>query len=200
MDQVITLLEQALARLKSEVKTQPQPEPSPSVRRPIAWGAKVSSEFRARVRWIGETLGVNPDYLMACMAWESAETFRADIKNAAGSGATGLIQFMSSTAKLLGTTTAKLARMTPEDQLNYVYKYFRPYAGKLNNLGDVYMAILWPKGVGKSDSYVLWDKGKMPTTFKQNAGLDINRDAKVTRAECIRKVQEKLDRGRAFLA
>jgi soluble lytic murein transglycosylase-like protein len=35
---------------------------------------------------------------MACMAWESGRSFRPDVKNMAGSGATGLIQFMPTTA------------------------------------------------------------------------------------------------------
>lgn len=161
----------------------------------MAWGAKVSSVFRDRIRWIGQTLQIDPSYLMACIAWESGETFRADIKNAAGSGATGLIQFMPSTAIALGTTTKKLSQMTAEDQLNFVYKYFKPYQGRLRNLGDVYMAILWPRGVGQEDTYVLWDQGKSPTTFRQNAGLDINRDRRVTRGECLRKIQEKLEKG-----
>lgn len=163
--------------------------------RKIAWGAKVSPVFKERVLWIADELGCSPDDLMACMHWESGGTFKPDIKNAAGSGATGLIQFMPSTARSLGTTTDKLARMTAEDQLNYVYKYFQPYAGRLKNLGDLYMAILWPKGVGKPDHYVLWDRKKMPTTFRQNAGLDVNRDGLVTRAECIVKVTERLARG-----
>jgi hypothetical protein len=161
----------------------------------LAWGSKVSPVFKERVRWIAENLGCPPNSLMACMAWESGETFRADIKNAAGSGATGLIQFMPSTARALGTTTSALAKMTPEDQLNYVYKYFQPYAGRLHNLGDVYMAILWPKGVEKPDHYVLFDKKKMPKTFRQNAGLDVNKDGLVTRAECLVKVNEKLAKG-----
>jgi len=195
MDEVITLLERALHLLKLSREEGPTlPKSQQSVGQ-LAWGAKVSSTFRDRVLWIAETLEVDPDYLMACMAWESGETFAPDIKNAAGSGATGLIQFMPSTAKSLGTSTAALARMSAEDQLNYVYKYFRPYAGKLNTLGDVYMAILWPKGVGKPDSYVLWDRAAMPTTFRQNAGLDVNKDGKVTKAETIIKVQQKLDKG-----
>lgn len=41
---------------------------------------------------------------MAAMAFESGETFSPSIKNAAGSGAVGLIQFMPSTAKALGTS------------------------------------------------------------------------------------------------
>lgn len=192
---VIALLRQAIGLLSQEAST-PLVVEVPSGRRPIAWGAKVSQTFRDRVWWIADTLELNPDDLMACMAWESAETFRSDIRNAAGSGAVGLIQFMPSTAVGLGTSTAKLAAMTPEDQLNYVYKYFRPYAGRLNNLGDIYMAILWPAGVGKSDDYVLWNKATKPTTFRQNAGLDLDKDGTITRKECLAKIEEKLVKGR----
>jgi hypothetical protein len=187
-----------LQRAKEELQKLEQletPEPTPDNNDRLAWGAKVSPVFRERVRWIADTIGCPANALMACMAWESGETFRADIKNAAGSGATGLIQFMPATARSLGTTTAKLAAMTPEDQLRYVYEYFKPYKGRLHNLGDVYMAILWPKAVEKPDNYVLFDKKKMPTTFRQNAGLDVNKDGLVTRAECLVKVNEKLAKG-----
>lgn len=194
MEQVkiaIALLEEAISRLK---QTQGVAPVTPS--RQIAWGKKVSPVFKDRVIWIGETLGVNPDYLMACMAWESGESFSPSKKNMAGSGATGLIQFMPSTARALGTTTDALARMSAEDQLNYVYKYFRPFHGRLNNLGDVYMAILWPKGVGKSDDYVLFDRG---VTYRQNAGLDVNKDGKVTRGECLVKIKDKLAKGMRYM-
>ena len=198
MEQVIRLLEEAIRLLRAQRQPTTHTISAPRTvadRRPIAWGAYVSPTFRERVWWIADTLGLNPDDLMACMAWESGETFSPSVKNAAGSGATGLIQFMPSTAVALGTSTQKLAAMTAEDQLNYVYKYFRPFAGRLNNLGDIYMAILWPRGVGQPDSYVLWDAGKSPTTFRQNAGLDVNKDRKVTRAECLSKIEGKLAKG-----
>lgn len=200
--QVISLLRQALALLQGTERAQeqtPTPAIAASQRRAIAWGSKVSPTFRERVWWIADQLQLNPDDLMSCMAWESAESFRPDIRNAAGSGATGLIQFMPSTAVGLGTTTAKLAAMSAEDQLNFVYKYFRPYAGRLNNLGDIYMAILWPNGVGKSDDYVLWNKATKPTTYRQNAGLDGNKDGTITRGECLVKIKEKLAKGQKFL-
>jgi hypothetical protein len=188
------LLLQVLELIEQPTEEAAPPLPTTSQRQ-IAWGAKVSPLFKERVLWIAETLGCAPNDLMACMAWESGETFRADIKNMAGSGATGLIQFMPSTARGLGTTTEALARLTPEDQLNFVYKYFRPHAGKLRNLGDLYMAILWPKAVGQPDHYVLFDRQKQPTAFRQNAGLDVNRDGQVTRAECLVKVNAKLAKG-----
>lgn len=162
----------------------------------LRWGSKVSQTFKERVIWVGEDLGFDPNWLMDCMAFESAETFRADIRNAAGSGATGLIQFMPSTAKALGTTTDRLAQMAPEDQLNFVWKYFAPYKNKIKNLDDMYMAILWPKAVGKADSYVLFQSGTV--AYRQNAGLDINKDNKITKAEAAAKVREKSKRGEQF--
>lgn len=163
--------------------------------RPLAWGEVVSARFREIVFSICDELGMNPDYLMSCMAWESAETFSPSITNAAGSGATGLIQFMPSTARALGTTVQDLADLSAEDQLAYVRKYFLPYKGRLQSLSDHYMAILWPSAIGKSESSVLWSKANKPTTYRQNSGLDLDRDAVITKAEAAAKVRAKLERG-----
>lgn len=185
------------SKCEAKVKT------SVSAVKGVIWSAKVTPDFVASVKWIADELlmpadGVN--MLMACMAWESGETFSPSVKNAAGSGATGLIQFMPSTAKAMGTTVAALAKMTAIQQLNYVYKYFAGYKGRLKNLGDVYMAILWPAGVGKSDDYVLWNSKTKPTTYRQNSGLDVNKDGVITRAECIAKVLQKYEKGKTFIA
>lgn len=77
----------------------------------IAWGAKVSPVFLDRVKWIVEDLEIGMSVAdgmskcMTCFAWESGRTFSASVKNKAGSGAIGLIKFMPTTAKQLGTTT-----------------------------------------------------------------------------------------------
>jgi hypothetical protein len=161
----------------------------------LAWGQRVSYDFRRKVFDICEALGMQPDHLMACMAFESGETFSAGVRNGAGSGATGLIQFMPATARALGTTVELLARMTPEAQLDYVHAYFKPYRGRLKTLPDVYMAILWPAGIGKPDSWALWTRDNRPTTYRQNAGLDANRDGTITKAEAAAKVHDKLLKG-----
>lgn len=166
----------------------------------MLFGQKVSPTFRDRVDWLADDLGLPVDDLMICMAWESAQTFSASVKNAAGSGAVGLIQFMPQTAAVLGTTTTKLAAMTPENQLNYVWKYFAPFKGRLKNLGDIYMAILWPAAIGKPDSYVLFDQRTGPTAYSQNKGLDFNRDGKITRGEAYAKVEALRSRGAALAA
>jgi hypothetical protein len=162
----------------------------------LAWGAKVSREFRQKVRAICARLGIDPDHLMACMAWETGRTFSPSVRNMAGSGATGLIQFMPATAAGMGTTTGALAKMSAIAQLDYVERYFAPYRGRMRNLGDVYMAILWPAGIGKADDWVLWDRATRPTTYRQNAGIDINRDGRITRAEALAKVSGLLAEGR----
>lgn len=166
----------------------------------LAWGKKVSPTFCAKVLEICRTFGWTDDHaswLMSCMAFESGETFSPSVKNAAGSGATGLIQFMPATAKGLGTTTTELAAMSAVQQLDYVYKYFKPYAGRIKTLPDMYMAILMPKFVGQPDSAVLFSGG---VAYRQNSGLDANRDGKVTKAEAASKVQARLAKGNALAA
>ena len=162
----------------------------------LAWGSRVSADFRDKVHEISKEIGVKADFLMAVMAFESARTFRPDVKNMAGSGATGLIQFMPSTAVILGTTTEKLAAMSAVQQLDYVRAYFWPYRGRLNTLSDVYMAVLWPGAIGKPEDYVLWTREGRPKTYRQNAGLDINKDGSITKAEAAQKVFEHLQEGR----
>lgn len=193
IDVILGLL--ALFFRPEKAEAVPVPVETKPLRR-LAWGRKVSQAFRDRLFEICQILGVEPDYLMACMAFESAETFSPSIKNAAGSGAIGLIQFMPNTAKGLGTTTAALAMLTAEQQLEWVLAYFMPYKGRLKTLADVYMAILWPAAIGKVDGWTLWDKASRPTTYRQNAGLDLNKDGKITKAEAAAKVLAKLERGR----
>jgi hypothetical protein len=167
------------------------------VSEPIAWGAKVTNVFILTAAGVAAQIGVAPSELMACMAWESGATFSASIQNAAGSGAVGLIQFMPSTAAALGTSTEALKAMTPEKQLQYVATYFKPWSGRLKNLGDLYMAILWPGAIGKPDDFVLFDRADPahPIRYAQNAGLDFNRDGKVTRGEAYARVAALLQKG-----
>lgn len=168
----------------------------------IAWGKKVSPTFKARVLWISEALEMaNKDIvlgasrLMSVMAFETGESFSAGVKNAAGSSGTGLIQFMSFTAKALGTTVEALAKMTPEDQLNYVYKYFLPYKGKLNSLADIYLAVLYPKAMAAGENDVVWVQGKDGLLYTQNKGLDTNKDGKITKREIVALVSAKYTKG-----
>lgn len=165
----------------------------------LAWGAitkrKHGPTFNARVIDISDRIKCDPNHLMAVMAFETGESFAPDRRNDAGSGAVGLIQFMPSTAKSLGTTTEKLRTMSAIEQLDFVEQYFTSAArnGPLSTLGDLYMAVLWPAAVGKPDSYVLFEQGT--AAYDQNRGLDINKNGRVTKAEATAKVYKKFALG-----
>jgi hypothetical protein len=164
----------------------------------LAWGQKVSPTFRAKVIEICRGFGwtnEHASWLMSCMAFESGETFSPSVKNAAGSGATGLIQFMPATARGLGTSTEALASLSAVQQLDYVQRYFKPYAARIKSLPDMYMAILLPKYVGQPESSVLFSGG---IAYRQNAGLDTNRDGRVTKAEAAGKVVAKFIKGQSL--
>jgi hypothetical protein len=104
-----------------------------------------------------------------------------------------LIQFLEKTANGLGTTTADLANMTAVEQLDYVKKYFEPYKDRIKNFGDVYMAVHWPKGVGKDDSYVMYEAGS--DSYNANKGLDTNGDGTVTRGETLARLFSATGKG-----
>lgn len=161
----------------------------------ILWGTKFTQAELTKLAEIIKRLNLPPVMIqdfMSCMAWETGEEFKANTRSPVSS-ATGLIQFMKATAIGLGTTVEALAKMTQVEQLEYVYLHFKPYAKKISNLGDLYMAIIWPVAVGKPDSYVMWKTGD--AQFVPNKGLDVNNDGIILRQECLHKVNNKMAKG-----
>lgn len=134
--------------------------------------------FLAKVRLIANQLGINPEWLMAVMYKESRLNEKA--VNSTG-GATGLIQFMPSTAKGLGTTTTALKAMSNVEQLDWVSKYYKPYKNKLTSYPDLYLATFYPAALGKADSYIIGAKGSKVSS--QNPGIDLNKDGVITKGE-----------------
>lgn len=165
----------------------------------LVWGQKVDADFGAKVREIAKGLSFDPNWLMAVMAFETGYTFSPSTRNP-GSSATGLIQFLDSTARGLGTTVAKLSRMSAVDQLDYVRAYYEDHAGRISTLSDAYMAVLWPAAVGRPDSYVMWEKdtGPYQTEYARNSGLDIDNNGKITKGEAVSRVNSAFIRGRNY--
>ena len=101
---------------------------------------------------------------------------------------------MPRTAAGLGTSTEELAGMSRARQMHYVEKYLSNKGVKGKGLSDLYMAVLFPAAVGKSDDFVLFGKGAMPgftaRAYSQNRGLDKNGDGSVTKAEASAKVMQ----------
>lgn len=172
----------------------------------IAWGKKVPADFKAGVLWIEQQLGLNADYLMACMAFETGGTFDPAIKNMAGSSGLGLIQFMksthtamvrdNSTLRQLAPNHSDLARLSALQQLSFVYYYFKQFGSDFSDwtVEDVYMAILFPRAIGKAPDWPMpWKYGEL--AYKQNSGLDLNKDRTITKAEAAAGVTKKLALG-----
>jgi len=59
-------------------------------------------------------------------------------------------------------------------------------------LGDLYMAVFMPKYVGYDDKHVLGQRGApgfSGAVYRQNSGLDRNKDDKITIADVKQSVQ-----------
>lgn len=169
-----------------------------SVAGKVIFGTKVSVEFRKKVIAYCRLLQIDHNWLMACMALETGETFSPSIRNP-DSGAVGLIQFTKPAATTVGTTKEALGAMTAEAQLEYVYKYFEPVIGKLSSIEDVYAQIFCPAAVGKPNDHVLYSTAS-GAAYSQNSGLDSNKDGKITKEEAGARVREKYDIGLQYIA
>lgn len=119
----------------------------------ILFEDKVSKEFVNKIKEISFSLGISTNWLMFVINYETAGTFSPSKKNPT-STATGLIQFLESTAKDLGTTTAQLSSMTAVEQLDWVYKYLKPRKGKMVDYYTTYLAVFYPVAISKEDTYV----------------------------------------------
>src|SRR5690606_7112132 len=134
----------------------------------------VTQAFIDKVEAISARIGTKPEYLMAVMSFESAQTFSPDVVNRL-SGATGLIQFIPPTAQGLGTSTYALSQMSAIEQLDYVEKYFAPYKGeRLGTLEGLYTNVLAGRPITDPNA-TLFDTGD-GKAYTQNIGLDANRD------------------------
>jgi soluble lytic murein transglycosylase-like protein len=101
-------------------------------------------------------LGIDTKELAHVIEIESG--WRPDALNPS-TRATGLLQFMPSTAAAMGTTVDALARMTRAEQATYVRRYLAPYARRIRRAGDVYVAVAGPAGLGQPDAAILYDVG-----------------------------------------
>jgi hypothetical protein len=149
--------------------------------------------FVAKVDTVAQRLKINPSWLMRVMESESRlnPAARNPGKNQT---ATGLIQFVESTARALGTTTSQLAAMSAERQMDFVYKYYRPWAGKLHSFADLYLVTFYPLAMQKPAGFVLGSE-RSPQRIKEiakaNAGVDLDRSGSITKFEFLAVINDK---------
>lgn len=164
----------------------------------------LSEGFYNKVVEISKRIGCDPNDLMGLMYSES--TLNPAQGN--GIGATGLIQFLPSTAKALGTTCADLKAMSPEQQLVYVEKCLQmnkrlakiPDGQKIGR-GTLYALIFLP---ARANRNVLTQRGEVYYDGKNgkngNQGLDLNKDGYITKADLDARIQNKIREGTGMMA
>ena len=170
-----------------------KPIPPANTNQPAQWSS--DADFISAVKDASTSIGCNYVDLLSCMAFETGRRFDPALRNSIG--ATGLIQFLNSTAVGMGTTTDFLAGLTRTQQMVWVLKYFK--AGPVRkistpSLEDLYMQILWPVAVGQSNDYVLFTAGSDKTgkAYSQNSGLDIGGKGYITKSDAAGKVRAQI--------
>ena len=159
---------------------------------------KLDKAFLDKVKQIASRINCDYKDLLAVMHSESGLNSRAVNK---GSGATGLIQFLPSTAKQLGTTTEALRNMTPIQQLDYVEKFFNMnkktfgVGNRKLSAGDLYTLVFMP---AKINNEVITSKGS--SAYSANKGLDANKDGMITKTELANRVMKHRVNESVFLA
>ena len=149
--------------------------------------------FVAKVLEIANRLGINPNWLMIVFFIETDASRRKviDHRIVNSIGATGLLQFMNTTMRMMGVTSIMLRSMTNVQQLDYVFRYFQPYVGRMKSLTDVYLAVLFPIAIGKPDYWVLQAGGITAVKMAcANPLYDLNRDKIITVGEVKAKLSQ----------
>lgn len=132
--------------------------------------------FMDGLKKVASNLGVNADDMLKVMTKESGLNPAAVNRY---SNATGLIQFMPSTARGLGTTVEELRNMSGVEQLKYIELYYKRLGIKSGmDVGDIYILNFYPAAINKPRDYVIASSGSK--IYSQNAGLDVNKDGKIT--------------------
>ncbi len=142
-------------------------------------------DFLSKLQQVAARLETRPEWLLNVIASESS--FIPSARNRLPrQTASGLLQIIESTAAGLGTTTAAIRRMNAVEQLRLIEKFFTPFRGKLNSLGDVYLATF--RGfivAGGPETVVAPLNGSRIErhVYYLNRGLDVNRNGRITKGE-----------------
>ena len=143
-----------------------------------------------------DRLQIDPLDLLAVMMAES--NVKASAQNA-NSNASGLIQFLPSTLRGIGWsgTPQKFRRLSADDQLPCVERYFQPFAHfGLNTLARVYQVVFLPSSLslGSSPDTVIVDRnGVNSGAYAGNRGLDTDGDGAITVGELEQAVDRHLN-------
>lgn len=136
-----------------------------------------NEEDRRKVEKIAKRFNVRTEDLCLLFYIESRGNPKAINKL---SRASGLIQWLQSTAVRFETTLAEIRQMSTSDQLDLVERYLEFWEPKNGYSGftDLYLSVFYPAALGKSNNYVIGPKGSL--AVKLNKGVDRNKDGILT--------------------
>jgi len=148
---------------------------------------RLSATCRKNMQQIAKEINCNPEDIERLIYIESRNNHKARNK----SGATGLMQFMPSTTKELGTSTSAIYNMTAEQQMYYVRKFLinaKKIAGYSKDYklsaGELYGLVLMPGYIKKDKGY--W---KGDSRYDQNSrALDVNNNGVINRYDLEQKM------------
>jgi hypothetical protein len=166
------------------------------------------NEFRAELVATARRLKIEPAWLAACIAFETAKSWAPDVLSGGGryrgpqdnGKAVGLIQFTGVSIAAMArrgwvTSKEELAALSAVQQLEWVERHFVTVGavGRMRSVSDVYMAIFAPAGIGKPDGFALY--AAPSSAYTANKGLDRNGDGTITRGEACAAVKALLAQG-----
>jgi len=115
------------------------------------------ADFLQKVNDYSYKLGIDPNWLMYVMYSESG--LNPAIANTAytfsdGSHAVGLNQMTPVAFKQVGYTGdwTSFQQLSGSQQMDWVYKYFQPYSGRITNYKDLYLINFYPAYLGDDPS------------------------------------------------
>ena len=157
---------------------------------------KTTADFKAALVGVARRVACDPSHLAAVIAFESSKTFSPSIRNPNG-GATGLIQFLPSTARALGTTVADLAAMTATAQLRYVEKYLQNAKGSIGTLEGLYLKIFTGHTSKLTGEDVIFKDGSIE--YAANKMLDYDKDGAITVDELTSGARAMLSQAKGYV-
>lgn len=157
------------------------------------WFKLLDDSKLKKVLEVSSILGINPNWLLATMYFETAKTFSPSKTNSIGS--VGLIQFTRDKAGVEYKTIngrrynlSDIKKMDFNEQMDLVYLYYaEQMKGKrITSHIDTYLVTFFPEAIGKPLDYVLKTKRLSESIIaKQNPVFNSNKDGKITKKEIV---------------
>ena len=139
--------------------------------------------FLVELNTIANELGVDPSLILIKFFIESK--IDPTIQNE-DTGAAGIFQIMWFNLPP-GMTLKQFTELSATEQLHWYRKYITPYKRYLKNaeIEDLYLLGLYPAKVKNPTEIIFVSPSEK---YKQNKGLDYNKDGKITRTDIRRKI------------